>query len=80
VYRLGESLRGQRVILDRELAAIYGSTTKRVNEQIKRNRDCFPEDFMFQLTAILSAIRELMNPPPPKRRPIGFTADLTEKS
>jgi hypothetical protein len=160
-------LRGQRVILDRELAAIYGSTTKRLNEQI--NRDRFPEDFMFQLTAeeaersrsqiatlksgrgqnikyrpyaftehgaiqaanvlnsaraiamgvyvvrafvqlrellasntalarklnelegklknhdetitaILSAIRELMNPPPPKRRPIGFTADLTEKS
>jgi len=32
------------------------------------------------IAAILSAIRELMNPPPPKRRPIGFTADLTEKS
>jgi len=32
------------------------------------------------ITAILSAIRELTNPPPPKRRPIGFTADLTEKS
>ena len=32
------------------------------------------------ITAILSAIRELMNPPPPKRRPIGFTADLTQKS
>ena len=44
-------LRGQRVILDRELAAIYGSTTKRLHEQIKRNRDRFPEDFMFQLTA-----------------------------
>jgi hypothetical protein len=162
-------LRGQRVILDGELAAIYGSTTKRLNEQIKRNRDRFPEDFMFQLTAeeaersrsqiatlksgrgqnikyrpyaftehgaiqaanvlnshraiamgvyvvrafvqlrellasnktlaqklnefehklknhdeaitaILSAIRELMNPPEPKRRPIGFTANIeTEK-
>jgi hypothetical protein len=44
-------LRGQRVILDREFAAISGSTTKRLNEQIKRNRDRFPEDFMFQLTA-----------------------------
>ncbi len=44
-------LRGQRVILDRELAAIYGATTKRLNEQVKRNRDRFPEDFMFQLTA-----------------------------
>ena len=152
----------QNFLLHRELAAIYGSTTKRLNEQIKRNRDRFPEDFMFQLTAqeaersrsqiatlksgrgqnikyrpyaftehgaiqaanvpnspraiamgvyvvrafvqlrellasntalarklnelegklknhdetitaILSAIRELMNPPPPKRRPIGFT-------
>jgi hypothetical protein len=161
-------LRGQRVILDRELAAIYGATTKRLNEQVKRNRDRFPEDFMFQLTAeeaersrsqfatlnsrrgqniryrpfaftehgaiqvanvlnspraiamgvyvvrafvqlrevlasntalarklnelegklknhdeaitaILSAIRELMNPPP-KRRGIGFTANINEKS
>ena len=54
VDQIGRSiliLRGQRVILDRELAAIYGSTTKRLNEQIKRNRDRFPEDFMFQLTA-----------------------------
>jgi hypothetical protein len=44
-------LRGQRVILDRELAAIYGVTTKRLNEQVKRNAERFPEDFMFQLTA-----------------------------
>lgn len=162
-------LRGQRVILDRDLAAIYGVTTKRLNEQVKRNADRFPEDFVFQLTleeaeisrsqiatlkagrgqnikyrpyaftehgaiqaanvlnspraiamgvyvvrafvrlrdllasnaalarkldelerkyqhhddaikAILSAIRELMNPPQPKRRPIGFTADLSEES
>lgn len=166
-------LRGQRVILDRELAAIYGVTTKRLNEQVKRNAERFPEDFMFQLTpeeaqlsrsqiatlndgrghnikylpraftehgavqasnvlnsplavamgiyvvrafvhlrellssnrelarrfaqletrldkkltehdqaiaAILSAIRELMNPktPAPKRRPIGFTANIEE--
>ena len=162
-------LRGQRVLLDAELASLYGVTTKRLNEQVKRNAERFPEDFMFRLTraetealnrsqiatgsqkhrdprfppyvftehgaimaatilnspravemsvyvvrafvhlrkllasntalarklnelegrlknhdeaitAILSAIRELMNPPPPKRRPIGFTADLTEKS
>jgi ORF6N domain len=162
-------LRGQRVLLDAELASLYGVTTKRLNEQVKRNAARFPEDFMFRLTraetealnrsqiatgsqkhrdprfppyvftehgaimaatilsssravemsvyvvrafvhlrellasntalarklnelegklknhyeaitAILSAIRELMNPPPPKRRPIGFTADLTEKS
>ena len=130
VEQIGRSilmLRGQRVILDRELAAIYGSTTKRLNEQVKRNRDRFPEDFMFQLTAeeversrsqiatlnsgrgqnikyrpyaftehgaiqadnvlnspraiaaILSAIRELMHPPAPKRRGIGFTANIDEK-
>ncbi len=42
-------LRGQRIILDRELAAIYGVTTKRLNEQVKRNSERFPEDFMFQL-------------------------------
>jgi hypothetical protein len=164
-------LRGQRVILDREPAAIYGSTTRRLNEQVKRNRDRFPEDFMLRLsaaeytalisqnatsklgrggrrklpwaftehgaiqaanvlnspraiamgvyvvrafvqlrellasnkdlarrldelearldkklathdeaiTAILSAIRQLMNPPAPKRRGIGFTANIDEK-
>lgn len=162
-------LRGHRVILDRDLAAIYGVSTSRLNEAIKRNAKRFPEDFMFQLTreeaersrsqiatlnrgrgynikylphaftergaiqaanvlnsaraveigvyvvrafvklrellvsnaalarrldelerkykhheeaitAILSAIRELTNPPAPRRRGIGFTADLTEKS
>jgi hypothetical protein len=162
-------LRGQRVIIDAELAALYGVTTKRLNEQVKRNAERFPEDFMFQLTAeedaalrsqiatsngpgrggrryapyaftehgaiqaanvvnspravqmsvhvvrafvqmremlssnkelvrrfeqlearldkhdeaiaaILSAIRALMHSPAPKRRPIGFTADLTKKS
>lgn len=166
-------LRGQKVLLDAELAALYGVTTKRFNEQVRRNRDRFPADFMFQLTAaelealrsqiatskaagrggrrylpyaftehgaimaatvlnspravemsiyvvrafvklrellasnkelarrfdeleariekklathdeaiaaILSAIRQLMIPPAPKRRPIGFTADLGEKN
>jgi hypothetical protein len=164
-------MRGHRAILDAELATLYGVSTKRFNEQIGRNLDRFPADFMFQLTAeeygalrsqiatsktmsagrggrrylpyaftehgaiqaanvlnspraiqmgiyvvrafvqlrellasntalarklnklksnlkdhdeaitaILSAIRELMNPPPPKRRGIGFTADIREKS
>jgi hypothetical protein len=166
-------LRGQRMLLDTELAALYGVTTKRLNEQVKRNAARFPEDFLFRLSAaevetlnrsqiatgsqkhrdprfppyaftehgaimasmilnsphavemsvyvvrafvqlremlssnrelarrfaqletrlerrltehdqaiavILSAIRELMNPPVPKRRPIGFTADLEKKS
>jgi len=158
-------LRGQRVILDAELAALYDVTTKALNQAVKRNAERFPEDFLFQhsrdetealnrspsvtgsqthrnprfppfaftehgaimaatilnspravemsvyvvrafvqlrellasnaelarrldelegklehhdeaITAILSAIRELMNPPAPKRRGIGFTADL----
>ncbi len=166
-------LRGRKVLLDVELAALYGVTTKRLNEQVRRNHERFPTDFMFELTAqeaaalrsqsatlkrgrgqhrkylpyaftehgaimaasvlnspralemslyvvrafvqlreilasnhelakrldqleagiqkkltahddaiaaILSAIRELMNPPAPARRPIGFTADLEDKS
>ena len=44
-------LRGQRVILDADLAALYGVTTKRLNEQVKRNANRFPEDFMIVLTA-----------------------------
>ena len=44
------TIRGQRVILDADLAQIYGVATKRLNEQVKRNADRFPEDFMFQLT------------------------------
>jgi hypothetical protein len=165
-------LRGYRVLLDAELAALYGVTTKRLNEQVKRNAARFPADFIFRLTktetvalnrsqnatgsqkhrdprfapyaftehgaimaatilnspraiemsvyvvrafvqlreilasnrelarrfaqletrldkklavhdeaiaAILSAIRQLMHPPIPKRRPIGFTANLREK-
>ena len=43
-------LRGQRVILDADLARLYGTSTMRLNEQVKRNRDRFPEDFMFQVT------------------------------
>lgn len=41
--------RGQRVVLDADLAAFYGETTKRFNQQVSRNRPRFPEDFMFQL-------------------------------
>lgn len=42
--------RGVRVVLDRDLAKIYGVATFRFNEAIKRNRHRFPADFMFQLT------------------------------
>ena len=120
-------LRGHKVLLDAELAALYGVETRVLLQAVRRNRERFPEDFMLQLTAaewaalrsqfvtlktgrgqhrkylpyafteqgvamlssvlssqraiaaILSAIRELMNPPAPKHRSIGFTADLKEK-
>ncbi|MGO9585836.1 MAG: ORF6N domain-containing protein, partial [Limisphaerales bacterium] len=45
------SVRSQKVILDADLAELYDVPTKRLNEQVKRNADRFPEDFMFQLTA-----------------------------
>lgn len=43
-------IRGEKVILDADLAALYGVETRRLNEQVRRNIDKFPEDFMFQLT------------------------------
>src|SRR5277367_3098692 len=43
-------LRGHKVLLDAELAALYGVTTKRLNEQVKRNAARFPPDFIFRLT------------------------------
>jgi hypothetical protein len=49
-------VRGRRVMLDRELAAIYGVSTGRLNEAVKRNPERFPADFMFQLT-----VQELEN-------------------
>ena len=45
------TIRGHRVILDADLSKLYGVSTKRLNEQVRRNRDRFPEDFMFQLTS-----------------------------
>jgi hypothetical protein len=44
-------LRHQKVILDTDLAELYGVPVKRLNEQVKRNRERFPSDFMFQMTA-----------------------------
>ena len=43
-------IRGQKVMIDRDLAILYKVNTKQLNQQVKRNRDRFPEDFMFQLT------------------------------
>jgi hypothetical protein len=44
-------LRGHKALIDADLAALYGVFTKRLNEQVKRNRSRFPPDFVFQLTA-----------------------------
>jgi len=43
-------IRGKKVMLDRDLAALYHVTTKALNQGVKRNRERFPDDFMFQLT------------------------------
>lgn len=43
-------IRGRKIILDADLALLYGVSTKRLNEQVKRNRDRFPADFTFMLT------------------------------
>ena len=43
-------IRGQKVMLDKDLAELYSVKTKRLNEQVNRNKERFPEDFMFQLT------------------------------
>jgi len=65
-------LRSHRVLLDTELAALYGVSTKRFNEQVRRNRERFPADFMFQLTAeevtaLRSQIATSIAPPPQGR-------------
>jgi ORF6N domain len=51
VHQLIRTIRGHRIILDTDLARIYGVPTFRLNEAVKRNRRRFPEDFLFQLTA-----------------------------
>jgi hypothetical protein len=43
-------IRGERVMLDVDLAEVYGVTTRRLKEQVRRNRDRFPDGFMFELT------------------------------
>ena len=51
-------IRGHKIILDSDLAVLYGVSVGRLNEAVKRNRDRFPTDFMFQLTrAEFSSLR-----------------------
>jgi hypothetical protein len=49
-------IRDEKVILDADLAALYGVSTKRLKEQVRRNRQRFPQDFMFELTADEQAV------------------------
>jgi hypothetical protein len=77
-------IRGQRAILDADLADLYGTTTKRLNEQVKRKRGRFPADFMFQLTAeeaeaMRSQIVTESGPPPAMRSQIA-TANLRSQN
>ena len=55
IQQLVQLVRGQKIMLDADLAMLYGVTTKRLNEQVKRNLDRFPPDFMFQLTVTEAA-------------------------
>ncbi|MBS1266507.1 MAG: hypothetical protein MAG795_00474 [Candidatus Woesearchaeota archaeon] len=50
IKRLIHNIRGKQVIIDSDLAELYEVETRRLNEQVKRNKERFPEDFMFQLT------------------------------
>lgn len=71
-------IRGLRVMLDVDLAALYGVQTKRRNEQVKRNRDRFLSDFQFQLTAdekaeVVANCDHLQNLKFSKALPFAFT-------
>ena len=56
VERSIHALRGHRVMLDEDLAVLYGVPTKRLNEAVKRNMARFPRDFVFRVTAAEAAI------------------------
>ena len=50
IGKMIQVIRGKQVLLDRDLATLYGVETKRINEQVKRNIERFPEDFCIQLS------------------------------
>ena len=78
VQRTILSIRGQKVILDADLSKIYGVSTKRLNEQVRRNIKRFPKDFMFKLTAgekdeVVAKCDHLSNLKYSKALPLAFT-------
>lgn len=66
-------VRGQKIVLDRDLAVLYGVETKTLNRAIRRNADRFPEDFMFQLSA---AEKEQIVTNSPRLQRIKFASTL----
>ncbi len=71
-------IRGERVIIDADLAQFYGVTTRRLNEQVRRNRARFPVDFVFRLTAsekagVVANCDHLANLRFAKSLPLAFT-------
>ena len=64
------SIRGQQVMLDRDLAKLYGVKSRRLREQVKRNIDRFPNDFMFQLTQFEADSMVSQNATPSKQSPV----------
>jgi len=73
-------IRGRKIMVDRDLAELYGVKTKVLNQAVKRNIERFPEDFMFQLTekekkelvTICDRFKKLFLPKPRKMGKIGF--------
>lgn len=77
-----QAIRGERVMLDTDLAALYGVETRALNQAVSRNRDRFPEDFMFRLTAEeyravrgrgMSSQSVMTSKRPEAARPLAFT-------
>jgi hypothetical protein len=71
-------IRGEKVIIDADLAEFYGISTRRLNEQVKRNKDRFPEDFMFKLSRqekaeVISACEHLRKLRRTRSLPYAFT-------
>jgi len=71
-------IRNQKIMLDTDLAILYGTTTKRLNEQVKRNQNRFPPNFMFQLTSkekdeVVAKCDHLENLKFSSRNPYAFT-------
>ena len=78
IERLIFEFRGEKVMVDADLAALYGTETKNLKQQVKRNKDRFPKDFMFELTTeekdrLLASSQRLEKLKHASVRPLVFT-------